>query len=129
VAPLCTRLAAWRETGGESTQTLRQVTILFLDVVGSTTLSQHLEPEEIHGVMDGALADVHSLQAQGGKVLPVPATIFGPSAPMTRAKTMLSVPCAAALLCWRLAAPRVEVRRLTATPLQFSRGIHTAACC
>lgn len=35
---------------------LRQVTILFLDIVGSTPLSQHLDPEEIHDLMDGALA-------------------------------------------------------------------------
>src|ERR1043165_1741232 len=37
-------------------QTLKQVTILFLDVVGSTRLSRMLDPEEIHAVMDGALA-------------------------------------------------------------------------
>ena len=37
-------------------QSLRQVTILFLDIVGSTTLSQRLDPEEIHAVLDGALA-------------------------------------------------------------------------
>ncbi|HMN74495.1 MAG TPA: adenylate/guanylate cyclase domain-containing protein [Burkholderiaceae bacterium] len=37
-------------------QALRQVTILFLDVVGSTALSRRLDPEEVHAVMDGALA-------------------------------------------------------------------------
>ncbi len=37
-------------------QTLRQVTILFLDVVGSTSLSQSLDPEDVQGVMDSALA-------------------------------------------------------------------------
>jgi class 3 adenylate cyclase/tetratricopeptide (TPR) repeat protein len=40
----------------EPAQTLKQVTILFLDVVGSTTLSQHLDPEAISAVMDGALS-------------------------------------------------------------------------
>ncbi len=51
-------------------QTLRQVSILFLDVVGSTTLSQHLDPEEISGVMDGALARGTSLvEAHRGRVL------------------------------------------------------------
>jgi class 3 adenylate cyclase/tetratricopeptide (TPR) repeat protein len=37
-------------------QSLRQVTILVLDDVGSTSVSQHLDPEGIHAVMDGALA-------------------------------------------------------------------------
>jgi len=51
-------------------QALRQVTILFLDVVGSTTLSQRLDPEEVHAVMDGALTRCTAIvQAHGGKVL------------------------------------------------------------
>ena len=37
-------------------QALRQVSILFLDVVGSTALAQHLDPEAISAVMDGALS-------------------------------------------------------------------------
>ena len=49
---------------------LRQVSVLFLDVVGSTKLSQHLDPEEIHAVMDGALARCTAVvQAHHGKVL------------------------------------------------------------
>jgi predicted ATPase/class 3 adenylate cyclase len=40
----------------EPAQILKQVTILFLDVVGSTTLSQHLDPEAISAVMDDALS-------------------------------------------------------------------------
>lgn len=39
----------------EPDQRLTQVTILFLDVVGSTTLSQQLDPEAISGVLDDAL--------------------------------------------------------------------------
>ena len=51
-------------------QTLKQVTVLFLDVVGSTTLSQHLDPEDIHAVMDGALARCTSVvESHKGKVL------------------------------------------------------------
>jgi len=42
-------------------QTLKQVSILFLDVVGSTTLSESLDPEEIHA---GSWAARHSLQAK-----------------------------------------------------------------
>ncbi len=55
---------------GESAQRLKQVTVLFLDVVGSTSLSQRLDPEEIHVVMDGALqACTAVVQAHGGQVL------------------------------------------------------------
>jgi len=51
-------------------QTLRQVSILFLDVVGSTALAQRLDPEEISAVMDDALARATAVvQAHGGRVL------------------------------------------------------------
>ncbi|HSW27362.1 MAG TPA: adenylate/guanylate cyclase domain-containing protein, partial [Burkholderiaceae bacterium] len=51
-------------------QALKQVSILFLDAVGSTTLSQKLDPEETSAVMDGALARASEVvQAHQGKVL------------------------------------------------------------
>ena len=51
-------------------QALRQVSILFLDVVGSTALAQHLDPEAISAVMDDALSrGTAVVQAHGGKVL------------------------------------------------------------
>ena len=51
-------------------QELRQVSILFLDVVGSTSLSQRLDPEEISAVMDDALRrGTGIVEARGGKVL------------------------------------------------------------
>ena len=54
----------------EPAQTLKQVTILFLDVVGSTTLSQHLDPEAISAVMDDVLArGTAVVEAHRGKVL------------------------------------------------------------
>ena len=54
----------------EANQTLRQVSILFLDVVGSTTLSQHLDPEAISAVMDDALQRGTALVEQHrGRVL------------------------------------------------------------
>ena len=54
----------------EPAQALRLVSILFLDVVGSTSLGQRLDPEEIHAVMDGALAGFSIIvQAHGGRVL------------------------------------------------------------
>ena len=39
----------------EPAQTLKQLSILFLDLVGSTTLSQQLDPEAFSAVMDDAL--------------------------------------------------------------------------
>ena len=51
-------------------QTLRQVSVLFLDIVGSTALSQHLDPEDIHAVMDTTLAACTAIvAAHHGKVL------------------------------------------------------------
>ena len=49
---------------------LRQVSVMFLDIVGSTQLSQHLDPEEILLVVDGALAAFTTIvQHHGGEVL------------------------------------------------------------
>jgi len=39
----------------EPSRRLRQVSVLFLDIVGSTQLIQHLDPEEVQAVVDGAL--------------------------------------------------------------------------
>ena len=69
VAPLRARLAALA-SHPSSDQSLRQVTILFLDVVGSTALGERLDPEEIHALMDGALTRFTAIvEAHGGKVL------------------------------------------------------------
>ncbi len=72
-AALQAKLAALASADGpaaEPLQSLRQVTILFLDVVGSTTLSQHLDPEGISAVMDGALSrGTAVVGTHGGKVL------------------------------------------------------------
>jgi len=66
IAPLRARLAALTSPA----QALRQVSILFLDVVGSTTLSQRLDPEEISAVLDGALQRGTAIvETHGGKVL------------------------------------------------------------
>ena len=73
LAGLHARLAALRATAApepEPAQALRQVSILFLDVVGSTTLSQRLDPEETSAVMDGVLRRGTSLvQAHSGRVV------------------------------------------------------------
>lgn len=49
---------------------LRLVSVLFLDVVGSTSLSQHLDPEDVSEVMDGLLMRCTELvERHGGSVL------------------------------------------------------------
>lgn len=62
IAALREKLAALEAPAAE--QKLRQVTVLFADIVGSTALSQRLDPEEIHAVMDGALARFTAIVAQ-----------------------------------------------------------------
>ena len=53
-----------------SRRTLRQVSILFLDIVGSTALSRRLDPEEIGRVVDGALTRATAIVAtHGGRTL------------------------------------------------------------
>ncbi|HEU5297016.1 MAG TPA: adenylate/guanylate cyclase domain-containing protein, partial [Burkholderiaceae bacterium] len=70
IAGLRSKLIAATMAPGELAQALRQVTILFLDVVGSTTLSRQLDPEEIQAVMDGALASYTAIvESHHGKVL------------------------------------------------------------
>jgi class 3 adenylate cyclase len=69
LAPLRARLAALSAAAAPA-QSLRQVTILFLDVVGSTPLSQRLDPEAIQAVMDGALTRCTAIvESRRGKVL------------------------------------------------------------
>ncbi len=73
VAPLRAKLAALSgppvPPDGPA-QTLRQVSILFLDVVGFTNLAQHLDPEAIGAVMDDVLArGTAVVQARNGRVL------------------------------------------------------------
>ncbi len=68
LAPLQDRLASLQGEAG--VRQLRLVTVLFADVVGSTALSQHLDPEEIGTLMDGTLARFSAIvQAHQGRVL------------------------------------------------------------
>ncbi len=71
LGPMRERLARLATGGGAAPeQTLRQVSVLFLDVVGSTALSRHLDPEDVHAVMDGTLQRCTAVvQAHGGRVL------------------------------------------------------------
>jgi len=64
LAPLRRKLAALHSPESSTQQQLKQVSVLFIDVVGSTAMGEQLDPEEIHAVIDGALerftAVVHS---------------------------------------------------------------------
>jgi len=69
VAPLQEKLAARREREG-ATQQLKTATVLFMDVVGSTRLSERLDPEDVHAVMDNALERLTAIvHAHHGRVL------------------------------------------------------------
>ena len=51
-------------------QSLKQVTVLFLDVVGSTPLASQLRPEALRDVMDATLhASSEIVRAHGGTVM------------------------------------------------------------
>jgi class 3 adenylate cyclase/tetratricopeptide (TPR) repeat protein len=51
-------------------QAIRQATILFLDIVGSTPLSLQLDPEEFHAMVDGVLRrGTKILVDRGGKII------------------------------------------------------------
>ena len=71
VAALRSELAALQaEPAAAAEQQLSLVSVLFLDVVGSTAMSRQLDPEDIQLVMDGALAAFTSVVDQhGGRVL------------------------------------------------------------
>jgi class 3 adenylate cyclase/tetratricopeptide (TPR) repeat protein len=67
LAPLRARLAALQRPAGLQ---LRQVTVLFADVVGSTALVGTLEAEDTLEVLGGALRRMASvIEAHGGRVL------------------------------------------------------------
>ena len=69
LSPLRERLDALRR-GERPEQRLKQVTVMFCDVVGSTALGQALDPEEINLVMDTALGRYTTLiERWGGRVL------------------------------------------------------------
>ena len=54
----------------EPVRRLRQVSVLFLDIVGSTQLIQLLDPEQVQATVDGALAAFTAIVKQhGGEVL------------------------------------------------------------
>ena len=70
LAPLQRELAEQGSRPSTVRQQLKQVTVLFVDVVGSTAMGQRLEPEEISAVMDSALVRfTATVRAHYGRVL------------------------------------------------------------
>jgi class 3 adenylate cyclase len=69
IAPLQDKLTAL-QAPAQGEQHLKTVTILFMDVVGSTRLGEHLDPEDVHAVMDTALERLSALvRDQNGRIL------------------------------------------------------------
>jgi len=69
VASLQQQLVARRERDG-ATQQLKTATVLFMDVVGSTRLTERLDPEDVHAVMNSALERLTEMvHAHHGRVL------------------------------------------------------------
>ncbi|HEU5296316.1 MAG TPA: adenylate/guanylate cyclase domain-containing protein, partial [Burkholderiaceae bacterium] len=70
IAVLRQKLNALPDAAHAGTQQLRQVCVLFMDIVGSTSLAQELDPEDMHAVLDGVLARATAIvERHGGKVL------------------------------------------------------------
>jgi len=70
LAPLRRELSELRAHDAQTSQQLKQVSVVFVDVVGSTAIGQQLGPEDIHAVMDGALECFTAVvQAHHGRVL------------------------------------------------------------
>lgn len=71
IEPLRAELASLEQGGwSRRSERLRLVTILFADVVGSTSIARDLDPEDIHSIMDPALAELTGIiEHHGGQVL------------------------------------------------------------
>jgi predicted ATPase/class 3 adenylate cyclase len=69
-APLRARLELLRKQRDAAQQQLRQVSVLFVDTVGSTAMAQRLDPEDVHAVMDGSLQRYTAVVERfGGRVM------------------------------------------------------------
>lgn len=70
-APLRAKLAALQPAvPGEAAQQLKQVTVMFVDTVGSTAMASRLDPEDIHAILDGTLETFTDIvRRHGGRVL------------------------------------------------------------
>ena len=108
----------------------RQVSVLFLDVVGSTALSQTIDPEDLLDIMDSALqsfsARVRGARRQGPAVRRrQPARRLRRRRP--RARTTPSEPSTPGSTCWPRPAcrPRGSSASTARRGFQVRVGIHT----
>ncbi len=70
LGPMRDKLALVRSQTRSQDQRLKAVSVLFADIVGSTAMSRELDPEDIHAILDGALARFSALiVARDGRVL------------------------------------------------------------
>ena len=70
LAPLRAQLSRLDVARRTETRQLRMVSVLFADIVGSTTMGQQLDPEDTHAIMDGALQKFGAvIEAHQGRVL------------------------------------------------------------
>ncbi len=63
IAPLQAQLDAFRSQGWAdfAEQRLKQVSVLFADIVGSTQMARQLDPEETQSILDGALKQLSDI--------------------------------------------------------------------
>ena len=70
IAPLRAELASLQREPAAETARLAHVSVLFLDVVGSTALASQLDAEDLQAVVDGLLVRCTAVvRSHGGKVL------------------------------------------------------------
>ncbi len=70
LGPMHDKLAMLRSQTRSQQQQLKAVSVLFADIVGSTAMSRELDPEDIHAIVDGALARFSALViAHQGRVM------------------------------------------------------------
>ncbi len=70
IAPMREKLALLRSQTRTRDQQLKAVSVLFIDIVGSTAMSRTLDPEDIHVIVEGALQRFSRIVvARKGRVL------------------------------------------------------------
>ncbi len=70
LGPMRDKLDTLRSQTRSHQQQLKAVSVLFVDIVGSTAMSRELDPEDIHAIVDGALERFSTLVvARQGRVM------------------------------------------------------------
>lgn len=70
LGPMRDKLETLRSQTRSHQQKLKAVSVLFVDIVGSTAMSRELDPEDIHAIVDGALERFSArVVARKGRVL------------------------------------------------------------